>query len=229
MPRTCGVITIVYGIPVPCPFGTVPRRGAIFFETVVWKPAALTGFESGQWAYEHNLTVRGAARSGTKPLCSPHGRNGFYVTRRAVLWESSFKRAAPYFDTDIEDRCDREDLTVGIARPENLDDGRPAGANVTGWISIDAVRGNPATGNLQLKSQSLLREGGGTCAVLNLSDTWRKLCIGRNVPETLEAVIVDSDTGPLAGTLLPTCLIWKWPPERGSDQGPSRIESCEVF
>lgn len=228
-PRTCIVVgPPFFGIGIPCPFLTVSERRAEFFHTMAWKPTALSGFESSQWAYEHDFKVQGASRSGTKPFCTPIGRNDFYVTRRGVTWESSFGRAAPYFDTDKLDDCGTEDLTVGLALPEKLNDNRP-NSNVTGWITIDARRGNPATGPFQLAAQSLLRETGFPCDQATIINYVRKWCIGENGDETLNAVVVDSQTGPNGGVPLPRCFVWRWLPIGSHSDPPTtfRGRSCE--
>jgi hypothetical protein len=229
VPRTCLTVGPPFiGIDIPCPVFPITERRVRFFHTAVWVPAALSGFESAQWAYEHDFKIRGTLRIGTKPVCSPIGRNGFYATRRGVMWESGFpRRTAPYFDTDATDACSLEDLTVGLALPEKLNDGRPAGANVTGWISIDARRGSPPTGPFRLAPQSLKRDTSVDCDVGTVLDYFRKWCIGRDGDETIDAAVVDSNTSP--SILLPRCFNWRWLPVGSPDDGPTTFRTRACF
>lgn len=145
-------------------FLTVARRGAVFFHTLVWKPAALAGFDTGQWSYEHNFQISGGRSGIRKPACSPFGRRSFYATRRGIIWDTSFaRRTAPYLDWDFLDSCAIEDLTIGLASLRGLTMAcppaptSPVGFTLTPYVAIPA----PVHSNL-LHSRCSARQLGAT-------------------------------------------------------------------
>lgn len=215
-------------IPNPLPFGpqsisTTERRVKVT-QDMVWTPAALASFDDGRRAYEHDLKIQGSGRFGLRPFCNPLTADNVYVHRSlGVIWNSTApSSAAPYFDSDASDDCSIVDLTVGLARPERLDDALAEGRSPAIWFTIDARRGNQDASDLRLRAAWADKTGCGRVPARLLGS-----CVGLRG---------GGESGPIlqtGGRLIPrfqiengACFVWKWLPTGDAADGSNFAHRC---
>ncbi|MGB7820086.1 MAG: hypothetical protein WBL35_15310 [Ornithinibacter sp.] len=185
-----------------------------FRHDMVWVPGVLDNFGTLNRAYEHDLkTSTGALTLGSRgvgcifvnPLNSLD--DAFYAYREdGVAWETNVPGDAdPYFDTDLSDGCGAEDLSVGIRKPEILDDGLAEGHSTHYWFTVDSARGNPDAGDFTYAAQRLTRLGDASCWFLGTA-----YCTGLDQGETVSGFFVRTGGELVPGITLPVCFTWEW-------------------
>ncbi|HWB71231.1 MAG TPA: MopE-related protein [Egibacteraceae bacterium] len=200
-----------------------------FTHDVVWFDGVLDGFSDPNKAYEHDFKVFGdGGIVGTRPYCFslPFTRwsDVFYAYREdGVLWTTNIPDDAwPYFDTDVSDECGTEDLSIGVVRPERMDDGLADGQAVDYFFTVEAGRGDPDTGDFALRAQRLDRASDFTCGVIGHQN-----CTGLTFAPQDGGFILRTAGETLPGITLPTCFTWHWPPD-GDQPVNERAFRCTV-
>lgn len=191
------------------------KHRVLFTHDVVWFDGVLDGFSNLNKAYEHDLKVLGnGGIVGIRPFCVALPFTGwndvFYAYREdGVFWSTNMPDDAwPYFDTDVSDECGIEDLSIGVVRPERLDDGLAEGQAVDYFFTVEAGRGNPDTGEFALRAQRLDREGDLTCSIIGHHN-----CTGLTLGDQDGGFILRTAGETIPGITLPTCFTWFWPPD----------------
>jgi hypothetical protein len=197
-----------------------------FTHDVVWARGVLDGFSDPDMAYEHDLKVEGiGGMIGTRPFCASLPWTGwndvFYAYRGGgVEWNSNVPDDAwPYFDTDVSDECGIEDLSIGIVRPERLDDELEPRQATAYFFTVEAARGKPETGDFALSAQRLSREHDLVCVIIGHQN-----CTG--LTGGGDGGFILRTAGELIpGITLPTCFAWHWPPD-GNLQANEQAFRC---
>lgn len=183
-----------------------------FGHHLVWRTGTVDGF-AGDRSYEHDLKISTAARTlGQRPYCTyvnplNDDDDAFYAHRgEGIVWDTNVPASAePYFDTDVSDGCGNQDLSVGIRKPEVLDDSVGSGQAVDYWFTVDAARGHVA-GKFKLSSQRISRGNDVVCWVIGTQN-----CTGLSGPGT-GGLILQTDGALIPGITLPACFTWHWLP-----------------
>jgi hypothetical protein len=191
------------------------KHRVLFTHDVVWFDGVLDGFSDPNKAYEHDLKVYGnGGIVGTRPFCFARPWTGwndvFYAYREdGVLWSTNMPDDAwPYFDTDVSDECGIEDLSIGVVRPERLDDGLAEGQAVDYFFTVEAGHGSPDSGDFALRAQRLDREGDFTCGIIGHQN-----CTGLTSGDQDGGFILRTEGETIPGITLPACFAWDWPPD----------------
>jgi hypothetical protein len=134
----------------------------------------------------------------------------FYAYREdGVLWSTNMPDDAwPYFDTDVSDECGIEDLSIGVVRPERLDDGLAEGQAVDYFFTVEAGHGSPDSGDFALRAQRLDRESDFTCGIIGHQN-----CTGLTFDDQDGGFILRTEGETIPGITMPTCFAWHWPPD----------------
>lgn len=188
-----------------------------FEHDMLWSPGVVQSFEDLNLAYEHDFKIL-TDRSilGTRPLCVlpifATWDDLFYAYREdGVLWGSNFPDDAdPYFDTDVSDACDQQDVSFGIRKPEVLDDGLGDNQAVVYRFEVALRKGGPDEGEFQHFAQRLSRLGDAACAIIGTQN-----CTGldADAPNSASGAILRSAGQAIPGITLPACYSWQWPPD----------------
>lgn len=189
-------------------------KRAVFDHDLVWVAGVPDTFASVNKAYEHDFKIQTDQNTlGVRPLCTftdPRTSldDAFYAHRGdIILWSTNVPNDAyPYFDTDLSDGCDKEDLSVGILKPELLDDGLGASEAVDYFFTVNTRRGNNPS-EFSLAAQRLSRRGDTFCAVIGTQN-----CTGLNTGAGNLGIILRSTGQLIPGIKVPSCFTWDWPP-----------------
>ncbi len=193
-------------------FDTTKHRVS-FTHDLVWADGVLDGFAGPGRAYEHDLKIDGSGGIvGTRPVCLSLPWVGFddvfYAYREdGVVWDTNVPADAwPYFDTDVSDECGVEDLSVGIVRPERMDQDLEPGQASSYFFTVEAGRGKQETGDFTLTAQRLSRSPDLVCTVIGHHN-----CTGL-VGDGDGGFILRTGGETIPGITLPACFSWQWPP-----------------
>lgn len=133
---------------------------------------------------------------GTRPICLPGEANRFWIARRGITYETTFPdKAGHYLDTNISDDCTRQDFTIGLLHPTELEAGFPH------TVTIVAYAGTEASSEYVLSASRLVQYP-------QACPFWNKLfCVGLNPRSGGQDLLVGRDMG-RAGSEV-SCLDWR--------------------
>ena len=196
-------------------FWNATEHYVTFQHDVVWAPGVVQSYADLGRAYEHDMKVQtDRTVVGTRPFCIlpifASWDDLFYAYQEdGVMWESNFPdESDPYFDTDVSDDCDKEDMSIGVRKPEVLDDGLGDNQAVSYNMSVTVRRGGPDEGPFTHTAQRLSRLNGAACWFIGTQN-----CTGLDADAGDGGFILRTNGETIPGITLPTCYTWEWPPD----------------
>lgn len=201
---------------------------------LVWDRETLEEFRARKDAYEHNVKVKSPGRRSIRfigrPGCNPWTADNFYVrAERSKFTMHNVPREAELYNDTVTafDSCDENEVSFGIVHPERIDDEAPGIEGPPGiapYVIViqESDRNDDADRSFHLFAQTLSRSNVG-CD--RFPRGLKKYCIG--IEGSSGTSLASTDDGPLAGTELPTCLVWSWPRTGlGAEELPNFVRGC---